>query len=124
METNIKVKATLAQMDMFAELCCVKSYEWDKWLNDGKRRNLYRVTLRHGEDDGIKEGCTYTVETLLKKCWRDVETNLFGNIRRRLSEIMDVFSFVREDDKTRRIAMLNKVLQEYGLDIKERIINH
>lgn len=115
MESYIKMKATEEQAIIFSELCCVKRCEWIKWLNDGKRRNLYDVMLRHADDIGKLRG-TYTVETLLKKCKADAEINLPGNIRRRVKEIVDVLSFLGQ--KKRLADELNAALQEYGLKVQ------
>ena len=115
MESYIKMKATSEQAIMFSELCCVKRCEWIKWLNDGKRRNLYDVMLRHADDIGELRG-TYTVETLLKKCRQDAMTNLSGNIRRKVKDIVNVLSFLGEGKQL--VDELNKALKEYGLKVK------
>lgn len=119
MESDIKVKATSDQMAMFRNLYCVKWCERIKWLDDGKQRWLYKVTLRHPEDVGELHG-TYTVETLMKKCSNDAYVNLpcyiAGVVKSLMTDVQSVLSVLGE--KQTVTDVINDALQKKGVNVK------
>lgn len=119
MESDIKVKATSDQMAMFSSLYCVKWCERIKWLDDGKRRWLYKVTLRHADSAGELHG-TYTVETLMKKFSEDAYTNLpchiAGVVKGLMNDVQSVLSVL--GDKRKVTDFINDALQEEDINVK------
>lgn len=119
MESDIKVKATSEQMDIFFSLYCVKWCERIKWLGDSKGRWLYKVTLRHSEDAGELHG-TYTVEHLMKKFRYQADTNLPGHIAGAISRVVkdceNVLSIL--GDKQKVTDFINDALQKKGMNLK------
>lgn len=115
MESDIKVKATEDQMCIFCSLYCVKWSERIKWLNDGKRRWLYNVTLRHDDDAGELHG-TYTVEFLMKKFRRDGELNLPCMIRNALRDTTSFLAIIGEQGKL--AEYINKAFDQMNIDLK------
>lgn len=119
MESDIKVKATSDQMAMFSNLYCVKWCERIKWLDDGKRRWLYKVTLRHADSAGELHG-TYTVETLMKKFSEDAYTNLPCHIAGAVKDLMKTCGSVLSvlGDKRDVADFINDALQKEGMSVK------
>ena len=119
MESDIKVKATEDQMYIFRSLYCVKLSERIKWLNDGKRRWLYKVTLRHADSAGELHG-TYTVETLMKKFSEQAYTNLpchiAGVVKGLMTEVQSVLSVLGE--KQAVTDFINDALQTSSVNVK------
>ena len=115
MESDIKVKATEDQMCIFRSLYCVKWSERIKWLNDGKRRWLYKVTLRHADAAGELKG-TYTVETLMKRFREDGETNLPCMISHALKDTTEFLSIIGEQDKL--AEYINKAFERMNINLK------
>lgn len=115
MESNIKVKATEDQMYIFCSLYCVKWRERIEWLNDGKHRWLYKVTLRHAEDAGELRG-TYNVETLMKRFVTDGQTNLPCMISRALRDTTDYLAIIGEQDKL--AEYINKAFERMNINLK------
>lgn len=119
MESDIKVKATSDQMTMFRNLYCVKWCERIKWLDDGKQRWLYKVTLRHADSAGELHG-TYTVETLMKKFSEDAYTNLpcyiAGVVHSLVTDVQSVLSVLGE--KRTVTDVINDALKKKGVNVK------
>ena len=119
MESDIKVKATSDQMTIFSNLYCVKWCERIKWLDDSKRRWLYKVTLRHADSAGELHG-TYTVETLMKKFSEDAYTNLpcyiAGVVKGLMTDVQSVLSVLGE--KRTVTDVINDALQKKGMNVK------
>lgn len=115
MESDIKVKATVEMMTIFCDLYCVKRCNHIKWLNDGKRRNLYDVTLRHADAAGELKG-TYTVETLMKRFREDGETNLPCVISHALKDTTEFLSIIGEQDKL--AEYINKAFERMNINLK------
>lgn len=119
MESNIKVKATSEQMDVFYKLYCVKWCERIKWLNDGKRRWLYKIKLRHSEEVGELRG-TYTVETLMKKFREEAYVYLpcyiAGVVNGLIKDCQSVLSAI--GDKQKVTVLINDALKQKGVNVK------
>lgn len=115
MESDIKVKATEDQMYIFRALYCVKRSERVKWLNDGKRRWLYKVTLRHDEDAGELR-VTYTVETLMKRFRHDGQVNLPCMIGAALRDTTTYLAIIGEQDKL--AEYINKAFERMNINLK------
>jgi len=115
MESNIKVKATKEMMAIFCDLYCVKRCNHLKWLNDGKRRNLYDVTLRHADNAGELKG-TYTVETLMKRFREDGDANLPCMLARDLILVEGYLAVMGEKDKIAEV--INKAFKKMNINLK------
>lgn len=118
MESDIKVKATAAQMNLFSNLYCVKRFVHIEWLNDGKCRNLYEVTLRHADSAGELHG-TYTVEYLMKKFREYAYTNLpchiAGVVNGLINDVHSVLSVL--GDKQNVMEFINDALQKESVNV-------
>lgn len=119
MESDIKVKATSDQMEIFSRLYCVKWCERIKWLYDSKGRWLYKVTLRHADDAGELHG-TYTAETLMKKFREDAYTNfpcyITGVVKDLIKNCELVLPVIGEKQEV--TAFINEALQKKGMNVK------
>ena len=115
MESDIKVKATFEKMDLFQSLYCVKWCRRIKWLNDGKNRWLFDVTLRHAEDVGELRG-TYNVETLMKRFVTDGQTNLPRMISCALRDTTAYLAIIGEQDKL--AEYINKAFERMNINLK------
>lgn len=119
MESDIKVKATSEQMDVFYKLYCVKWCERIKWLNDGKSRWLYKIRLRHSEEVGELRGM-YTVETLMKKFREEAYINLpyyiAGVVNGLIKDCQSVLSAI--GDKQKVTVLINDALKQKGVNVK------
>lgn len=115
MESDIKVKATEEMMSIFCDLYCVKRCRHIKWLDDGKRRNLYDVTLRHADAAGELKG-TYTVETLMKRFRENGEANLPGVLARDLRLAGCYLAVIGEKD--RMAEVINKAFEKLKINLK------
>ena len=115
MESEIKVKATDDKMCIFCSLYCVKRCEQIEWLNDGTRRWLYRVTLRHADDAGELRG-TYNVETLMKRFRHDGQVNLPCMISDTLRDTTAYLAVIGEQDKL--AEYINKAFERMNINLK------
>lgn len=106
-------------MEIFSNLYCVKWRERIKWLDDGKRRWLYKVTLRHADSAGELHG-TYTVETLMKKFSEVAYTNLpchiAGVVKSLVTDVQSVLSVL--GDKRKVTDVINDAIQKKGVNVK------